>query len=144
MDNLGIARIFTDIGDLLEIKGANPFKIRAYRNAADIVGHMAERIADLTDEEVREIPGIGKDLTAKIRELIDTAALAYYDERDQIVKRMTYDQIETMDGRRIPTRWTMVDADNPESRTVITIESIEFDLSIDEEVFSLRRLRNPQ
>ena len=49
-----------------------------------------------------------------------------------------------MDGRRIPTRWTMVDADNPESRTVITIESIEFDLSIDEEVFSLRRLRNPQ
>ena len=83
MDNLGIARIFINIGDLLEIKGANPFKIRAYRNAADIVGHMAERIADLTDEEVREIPGIGKDLTAKIRELIDTAALAYYDELRQ-------------------------------------------------------------
>jgi DNA polymerase (family 10) len=80
MDNLGIARIFVNIGDLLEIKGANPFKIRAYRNAADIVGHMAERIADLTDEEVREIPGIGKDLTAKIRELIDTEGLAYYDE----------------------------------------------------------------
>ncbi len=83
MDNLGIALIFINIGDLLEIKGANPFKIRAYRNAADIVGHMAERIADLTDEEVREIPGIGKDLTAKIRELIDTAALAYYDELRQ-------------------------------------------------------------
>ena len=83
MDNLGIARVFTNIGDLLEIKGANPFKIRAYRNVADIVGHMAERIADLTDEEVREIPGIGKDLTAKIRELIDTAALAYYDELRQ-------------------------------------------------------------
>ena len=83
MDNLGIARIFINIGDLLEIKGANPFKIRAYRNAADIVGHMAERIADLTDEEVREIPGIGKDLTAKIRELIDTEGLAYYDELRQ-------------------------------------------------------------
>ena len=83
MDNLGIARIFTDIGDLLEIKGANPFKIRAYRNAADIVGHMAEPIADLGDAEVRALPGIGKDLTAKIRELIDTAALAYYDELRQ-------------------------------------------------------------
>ena len=65
MDNLGIARIFTDIGDLLEIKSANPFKVRAYRNAADIVGHMAERIADLTDADLRELPGIGKDLTAK-------------------------------------------------------------------------------
>ena len=80
MDNLGIARIFTDIGDLLEIKSANPFKIRAYRNAADIVGHMAERIADLTDADLRELPGIGRDLTAKIRELIDTDALAFYDE----------------------------------------------------------------
>ena len=83
MDNLGIARIFTNIGDLLEIKGANPFKIRAYRNAADIVGHMAEPIADLGDAEVRALPGIGKDLTAKIRELIDTAGLAYYDELRQ-------------------------------------------------------------
>ena len=83
MDNLGIARIFTDIGDLLEIKGANPFKIRAYRNAADIVGHMAERVADLTDSDVLEIPGIGKDLAAKIHELIDTDALAYYDELRQ-------------------------------------------------------------
>ncbi len=83
MDNLGIARVFTDIGDLLEIKNANPFKVRAYRNAADIVGHMAERIADLTDAEVRALPGIGKDLSAKIRELCDTDALAYYDELRQ-------------------------------------------------------------
>lgn len=83
MDNLGIARVFTDIGDLLEIKNANPFKVRAYRNAADIVGHMAERIADLTDAQVRALPGIGKDLSAKIRELSDTGALAYYDELRQ-------------------------------------------------------------
>ena len=83
MDNFGIARIFTDIGDLLEIKGANPFKIRAYRNAADIVGHMAERVADLTDADMLGLPGIGKDLAAKIRELIDTDALAYYDELRQ-------------------------------------------------------------
>ena len=83
MDNVDIARIFTEIGDLLEIKGANPFKIRAYRNAADVVGHMAEPIAELGDAEVRAIPGIGKDLTEKIRELTDTAALSYYDELRQ-------------------------------------------------------------
>lgn len=79
MDNPRIARVFSDIGDLLEIKGANPFKIRAYRNAADIVGHMAERVADLTDADIRAIPGIGKDLAAKMRELVDTGGLAYFD-----------------------------------------------------------------
>jgi DNA polymerase (family 10) len=79
MDNAGLARIFSDIGDLLEIKGANPFKIRAYRNAADIIGHMAERVADLTEADVRGIPGIGKDLAAKIRELVDTGELIYFD-----------------------------------------------------------------
>ena len=83
MDNLGIARAFSDIGDLLEIKGANPFKIRAYRTAADIIGHMAERVPDLTDADVRELPGIGKDLAAKIRELVDTGGLGYADELRQ-------------------------------------------------------------
>ena len=80
MDNRSIARIFEQIADLLEIKGANPFKIRAYRNAADIVATTAERIADLTDGELRAIPGIGKDLAAKLRELADRGTLAYYDE----------------------------------------------------------------
>jgi DNA polymerase (family 10) len=75
--------MFTDIGDLLEIKGANPFKIRAYRNAADVIGHMVERVADLTDADVRELPGIGKDLAAKIRELVDTGGLNYANELRQ-------------------------------------------------------------
>ena len=80
MDNFRIARIFTAIGDLLKIKNANPFKIRAYHNAADIVRHMAERVADLTEAEVLELPGVGKDLAARVHELVDTDALAYYDE----------------------------------------------------------------
>ncbi len=79
MDNQGVAQVFSNIGDLLEIKDANPFKIRAYRNAADIVGHMAERITDLTDAQLLDLPGIGKDLAAKIRELVDTGSLAFYD-----------------------------------------------------------------
>ena len=79
MDNTSLARVFSDIGDLLEIKGANPFKIRAYKNAADIIDHMAERVADLTEADVRGLPGIGKDLAAKIRELVDTGELTYFD-----------------------------------------------------------------
>ncbi|MEE2637466.1 MAG: helix-hairpin-helix domain-containing protein, partial [Acidobacteriota bacterium] len=80
IDNTTVAKVLTNIGHLLEIQGANPFKIRAYRNAADMVGHMAERVADLTNAEIRTIPGIGKDLTTKIRELVDTGSLGYYEE----------------------------------------------------------------
>ena len=80
MDNLVIARILGEIGDLLEIKAENPFKIRAYRNAADAVAHLGERVAALTPAERLGIPGIGKDLAAKIAELIDTGTCRYHQE----------------------------------------------------------------
>ena len=78
LDNLAIARVFAEIGDLLEIKGENPFKIRAYRNASETIIHAAERIADLSSAERLAIPGIGKDLNAKITELVDTGIIAYH------------------------------------------------------------------
>jgi DNA polymerase (family X) len=78
MDNLAIARVFEQIGDLLEIKGENPFKIRAYRNAAETISHTAERIAELPPADLLAIPGIGKDLAAKIAELVQTGAIAYH------------------------------------------------------------------
>jgi DNA polymerase (family 10) len=78
VDNLAIARVFAEIGDLLEIKGENPFKIRAYRNAAETIAHTAERIADLSSAERLAIQGIGKDLNAKITELIETGTIAYH------------------------------------------------------------------
>ncbi len=80
MDNLAIARVLAEIGDLLEIKGENPFKIRAYRNASETISHSAERIADLTPEQRLAIPGIGRDLAAKIAELLETGAIAYHQE----------------------------------------------------------------
>ena len=78
MDNQEIARVFEEISALLEIKGANPFKIRAYRNAADTITSTAERVADMPVETLLGIPGIGKDLAARIRELSDTGTLAYH------------------------------------------------------------------
>lgn len=91
-----------------------------------------------------DAPVVWSQLEFEIRADAIPVSVAYYGERDQVVKRLTYDQIKTMGGRRIPTLWTMVDADNPESRTVIRIESIEFDVPLDEALFSLRRLRNPK
>jgi DNA polymerase (family 10) len=78
MENLAIARLLAEIGDLLEIKNENPFKIRAYRNASETIAHTAERIADLSDAERLAIPGIGKDLNAKIAELLTTGTIAYH------------------------------------------------------------------
>jgi len=80
VDNLAIARVLGEIGDLLEIKNENPFKIRAYRNAADTITHLGEPVAALPPADRLSLPGIGKDLAAKIGELIDTGTCAYYQE----------------------------------------------------------------
>ena len=79
-DNPSIARILKQVGDLLQIKGANPFKIRAYRNASEIVADAAERVADLDETELRAIAGIGKDLAARIHEIAETGSLIYHQE----------------------------------------------------------------
>lgn len=80
MDNLAIARVLAEIGDLLEIKNENPFKIRAYRNAADTVAHLGEAVAALAPAERLGLPGIGKDLAAKIGELGDTGSCRFHQE----------------------------------------------------------------
>ena len=80
MDNLAIARVLAEIGDLLEIKGENPFKIRAYRNASETVAHETRRVASLTPVERLDLPGIGKDIAAKIGELADTGTIRYHQE----------------------------------------------------------------
>ncbi|PYR55125.1 MAG: DNA polymerase III, partial [Acidobacteria bacterium] len=80
MDNLAIARVLGEIADLLEIKAENPFKIRAYRNAADTVVHEARRVADIPAAERLALPGIGKDIAAKIGELAETGTLRYHQE----------------------------------------------------------------
>src|SRR4051812_24209930 len=80
MDNLAIARAFSEIADLLEIKSENPFKIRAYRNAADTIAHATDKLSNCTDDQLRAIPGIGKELAAKIRELAESGDIRYHRE----------------------------------------------------------------
>ena len=72
--------MFAQIADLLEIKGENAFKIRAYRSAAETLADHPDAVARLDLQQLRELPGIGKDLAAKIRELVETGACAYHAE----------------------------------------------------------------
>jgi DNA polymerase (family 10) len=80
MDNAAIARILRETADLLEIKNENPFKIRAYRNGADIAANHPHDLARLDEAGLREIPGIGKDLASRIREIAENGDTAYHRE----------------------------------------------------------------
>src|SRR5574338_412817 len=80
MDNRQIAQVFGEIADLLEIKGDNAFKIRAYRTGADTLRAWADPVARMDDKQLRALPGIGKALAAKIRELADTATCLFREE----------------------------------------------------------------
>jgi DNA polymerase (family 10) len=81
MDKKEIAEIFEEIGTLLELKGENPFRVRAYYNAARMVEGLQQDLGTLVKEDkLTEIKGIGKDLAAKITELYATGKLKAYDE----------------------------------------------------------------
>jgi DNA polymerase (family X) len=69
MDNQEIAKVFDEVADLLEITGENFFRVRAYRNAARSLGDFPQPLAEMSEEELGELPGIGKDLAEKIVEL---------------------------------------------------------------------------
>jgi DNA polymerase (family 10) len=80
--NADIAAIFEEIADLLEIRGNNPFRIRAYRNAARSVGEFGREFKTLIESgsELPKLPGIGVDLTAKIHEIVTTGHCATLDK----------------------------------------------------------------
>lgn len=88
MHNSEIAGLFDELADLLELQGANAFRLRAYRNAARTLGNLPEPVADLAQEGVKslqQIQGIGKDLASKLVTIVETGELPQLEElREQI------------------------------------------------------------
>lgn len=83
MENVDVSRTFQEVADLLEIADENPFRIRAYRNAARTVETLGKPIAPLLAkdaEALEQLPGIGKDLAGKIRELVETGTCAVLED----------------------------------------------------------------
>jgi len=74
VENKSIADIFTEIADILDIQGENPFRIRSYRNAARTIGDLTENLENLVKAggNPEEIPGIGKSMHEKIVEIVKT------------------------------------------------------------------------
>ncbi|MCF8236563.1 MAG: PHP domain-containing protein [Saprospiraceae bacterium] len=78
MTNKEIAGWFRRLADMMELHGENPFKIRSYQQAYVTLRKWTDPLSDLTLEELAEIPGIGKAISEKIRELAETGDLATY------------------------------------------------------------------
>ncbi len=83
MTNAEIAAVFEQVADLLEFQASNPFRIRAYRNAARTIQDLPESIAEIVadpDRSLTDIAGIGKDLAEKIATLVETGSLPMLEE----------------------------------------------------------------
>lgn len=88
MTNADISAVFEEIADLLEFTGANPFRVRAYRNGARAIhdlGEPVERIVADASRSLTDLEGIGKDLAEKVQGLIQTGSVPLLEElRSQV------------------------------------------------------------
>ena len=99
MQNAEIARLLTDVADLLEISAGNPFKVRAYRNAARTVADHPDPIAELVfggEFDLTDLPGIGGGIAKEITALVNTGTLP---QRQQLVATLPPGLLELL---RIP------------------------------------------
>lgn len=79
--NQQLATIFRSMADLLAAQRANPYRVRAYRHAADALLALEEDVAVVAQrQKLEEIDGIGKDLAKKIDEFLETGTIRAYEE----------------------------------------------------------------
>ncbi len=89
MENVEIARALQDVADLLEIQGGNPFRIRAYRNAALTVESQTVALRKMVEEgeDLTALPAVGKDMARYIKELVEMGKLGVLEELERQVPR---------------------------------------------------------
>jgi DNA polymerase (family X) len=86
MNNAAMARLLTETADLMEIDGADSFRIRSFRNAADAVEQSTQDVSSIASDAARlqEISGIGKGMAARIQTIVETGTLP---QRDELAKK---------------------------------------------------------
>jgi len=88
MDNMDVAALLEDLAVLLELKGENPFKTRAYTNGARVIENLTTPIKDLVHEErLGELKGFGDALQSKVSELVRTGSMQYYEDLKQSIPK---------------------------------------------------------
>jgi DNA polymerase (family 10) len=98
LDNPEIARVLEEVADVLEIQNANPFRIRAYRNAVRTVETQTTPLRRWVEErrQLTDLPGIGKEMAGHIVEMVETGTLGF---RDQLLAEVPRSLIDLM---RVP------------------------------------------
>jgi DNA polymerase (family 10) len=121
MTNQDLAQALGELADLLEIQGANPFRIRAYRNAIRTVQGLTRPVAAMhaAGEPLTDLPGIGKDLAAHLVELLETGKLSLLDEIAKEVPRslVALTQLEGLGPKKAQKLW--------QALGVVSIETLE-------------------
>jgi DNA polymerase (family 10) len=116
--NAEIAGLFNRLADLLEIEDANPFRIRAYRNAARTIAGLAQNVAGLvkSGKDLSELPGIGEAIAEKIRTIVATGRLPQLEEVEARTPEALSElmKIEGLGPKRVKTLYKQLDIRNPE------------------------------
>jgi DNA polymerase (family X) len=125
MENIEIVAVLEELADLLEIKGSNPFRIRAYRNAVRTIKGLTRGLSEMVEagEDLTELPSVGKDMASHIVELVTTGELARLQEVAQEVPRSLV-QLVKLDGvgpKKVKKLWEELD--------VITMDDLERELA---------------
>ena len=111
--NATIASIFEEIADLLDIQGANPFRVRAYRNASRTIGELGTDVKTLLERGTAptDIPGIGEDLAGKINEILATGKCNFLERlRKEVPPAITeLLKIPGLGPKRVKTLWHDLD-----------------------------------
>lgn len=116
--NTEIARLFERLADLLEVEDANPFRVRAYRNAARTISGHSKSMADLLarGKDLSKLPGIGKDLAEKIGTIVETGKLPLLEEVQARTPAALSDlmKIEGLGPKRVKTLYKQLHITCPE------------------------------
>ena len=94
-DKEKLAELFLEIGEWLELKGDNPFKIRAYESAARVFEQLEEDPAALArNGKLEELPGVGKAIAAKALEFFETGRIVYHDELRSSIPAVLFELVK--------------------------------------------------
>ena len=127
IENIEIVAVLGELADLLEIKGSNPFRIRAYRNAIRTIKSLTQSLVVMVEdgEDLTELPAVGKDMAAHIEELVSTGGLSRLEEVATEVPRSLAELVR-LDGvgpKKVKKLW--------EDLGVTTIDQLEEALEAD-------------
>ncbi|MEZ4417334.1 MAG: DNA polymerase/3'-5' exonuclease PolX [Gemmatimonadota bacterium] len=113
MENFEIARILGEVADLLEIQGANSFRVRAYRNASRAVAQLTRPLAEMVEgnEDLTELPDIGETVAANIVELLETGTLQRLEElgREIPISLVELTRLEGIGPKKAARLWKELD-----------------------------------